>query len=83
MTRTQQYRIDGRNVVITWCADGWPIVYTLVIDGMATRGHVEKTVLARYRAFDSRGHLIGQYLVLREALTAVVRYQLSPGHIPT
>ena len=79
MTRTQQYRIDGRTVVITRCADEWPIVYTLVVDDMATPGHVEKTVLGRYRAFDCRGHLIRQYLVLREALTAVVRSDLWPG----
>ncbi len=79
MTRTREYRIDGRTVVITQHAEKWPIVYTLVIDGMATPGHVEKTVLGRYRAFDRRGHLIGQHLVLREALTAVVRSDLWPG----
>ncbi len=60
-------------MVITQHAEKWPIVSTLVVDGVATPGHMEKTVLGRYRAFDRRGHLIGQYLVLCEALTAVVR----------
>ena len=77
MIRT--YRIDGREVTVTWVHRQHPPVYTILIEGTPAPGSIQRTALGRFHAVDAQGRLLGTFAGLREAVERVIREEERRG----